>query len=513
MRQIFSHKVKAFFLTAFLLGQVLPAETNYKIHVSSIEIPRTREVNRLSRPFQNDYIVHWQLYTLDADDQAILTDSRQIPDYRVYVSRNDSTFTKKTVVVDSKTDSALVKGLEIGKDRYYFRVEGLRDGQVVAASDVGWVSYGLKMQFGNKIEMKIPLFWPVADLLKLFGVKNLIYDNSTPAGKLAFSLIWYFVFAGLWIVFRRCLPIFRRSSIFPLVDSQKTSSVLNRLDKDYDYEQRLAPRFRFIIEAWKMIIDKINKANHSIKDTVTNSEQPEDQKRAQYNNLMITGYEALHVLRELLIFEYNDPEKDKKMNALIRQILKYFGPNSLFINLKKEPLHINVRNFKDKLSWERIEKDIKEPASARNLSNYPIAKVIAAGIENHMNNIFSWQQASGEVDRAIENRAQSEIQILQEHSSLDWLWNYGALAPLLGLFGTVTGITKVFLEISTQSLTSAPAEMVTKLAGGIFEALWTTIYGLVVGIVLMIVYYYFKNRLEWIYNKWMSLYVHITERL
>jgi len=65
------------------------------------------------------------------------------------------------------------------------------------------------------------------------------------------------------------------------------------------------------------------------------------------------------------------------------------------------------------------------------------------------------------------------------------------LAPLLGLFGTVVGIMKVFAVITTQGTANAQA-----LAGGIAEALITTAAGLAIAIPTLIVYRYFRGKVD-----------------
>ena len=56
-------------------------------------------------------------------------------------------------------------------------------------------------------------------------------------------------------------------------------------------------------------------------------------------------------------------------------------------------------------------------------------------------------------------------------------------APMLGYFGTVTGMIQAFYEMST-------AENVTPtlLAGGIYQALMTTAFGLFIGILAFLGY-------------------------
>ncbi len=124
-------------------------------------------------------------------------------------------------------------------------------------------------------------------------------------------------------------------------------------------------------------------------------------------------------------------------------------------------------------------------------------------------------ESSQEVDRAIENRAVMEIEKLKGLAKLEWLWNLGATAPLIGLFGTVTGISVSFqnLAMQTQKGGTDSSDKIAQLAGGINEALWTTIFGLSAGIFLVIVYYVYKNKMDWIYGKWEEIYVDVSEKL
>ena len=63
------------------------------------------------------------------------------------------------------------------------------------------------------------------------------------------------------------------------------------------------------------------------------------------------------------------------------------------------------------------------------------------------------------------------------------------ISPLLGLLGTILGITKVFREMSLQAAVDNVA-----LAGGIWEALITTIMGLTVAIPTLVFYYLLRLR-------------------
>ena len=98
---------------------------------------------------------------------------------------------------------------------------------------------------------------------------------------------------------------------------------------------------------------------------------------------------------------------------------------------------------------------------------------------------------SWEIERAgrirlteIETVSRQELERLE--SGLGTMATIAAVAPLLGFFGTVTGMVRAFMQI--QNLGGAVNASV--LAGGIWEALITTVGGLVVGIPALLIYNY-----------------------
>jgi len=66
-----------------------------------------------------------------------------------------------------------------------------------------------------------------------------------------------------------------------------------------------------------------------------------------------------------------------------------------------------------------------------------------------------------------------------------------AIAPLLGLLGTVIGMIEVFQQISLLGVGKADV-----LAGGISKALNTTAFGLVVAIPSIVAYRYYESRVD-----------------
>lgn len=65
-------------------------------------------------------------------------------------------------------------------------------------------------------------------------------------------------------------------------------------------------------------------------------------------------------------------------------------------------------------------------------------------------------------------------------------------APLMGLLGTVTGMIRAFMSVEA----FAGRASVSALAGGIWEALLTTAFGLCVAIPAMLVYHYFEGLVD-----------------
>jgi len=87
------------------------------------------------------------------------------------------------------------------------------------------------------------------------------------------------------------------------------------------------------------------------------------------------------------------------------------------------------------------------------------------------------------IQESIETTANLAIHKLEK--GLGWISTISAVAPLVGFLGTVTGMVRVFINIASHSQEGIN---ITLLAGGIWEALLTTVGGLIVGIPAIIFY-------------------------
>ncbi len=100
----------------------------------------------------------------------------------------------------------------------------------------------------------------------------------------------------------------------------------------------------------------------------------------------------------------------------------------------------------------------------------PLARILVKGLQRLGRPIK-------EIEDAIVSAGKQEAYRLE--NKMDWLATIAGVAPMLGFLGTVTGMIAAFQQIQTMEGQVNPS----LLAGGIWEALVTTVFGLIVGIV------------------------------
>jgi biopolymer transport protein ExbB len=87
------------------------------------------------------------------------------------------------------------------------------------------------------------------------------------------------------------------------------------------------------------------------------------------------------------------------------------------------------------------------------------------------------------------------VQMARLERNLSWIGLFIALAPMLGFLGTVVGMVQAF-----DSIEQAGDISPTVVAGGMKVALLTTVFGLIVAIILQIFFNYLVNKIEGIVN-------------
>lgn len=111
----------------------------------------------------------------------------------------------------------------------------------------------------------------------------------------------------------------------------------------------------------------------------------------------------------------------------------------------------------------------------------PLANILRSGL-------LKINESHEDVKDAVEQAARAEVYKLEK--GLGLLASISGIAPLLGFLGTVTGMIAAFRVIEANQGTVNAA----LLAGGIWEALITTAFGLFVGIPVYFMYNYFATR-------------------
>ncbi|HBU44149.1 MAG TPA: flagellar motor protein MotA, partial [Porphyromonadaceae bacterium] len=117
----------------------------------------------------------------------------------------------------------------------------------------------------------------------------------------------------------------------------------------------------------------------------------------------------------------------------------------------------------------------------------PIASIAYQGL-------LRLDQGPDAVERAIVAYGGVQSGLLERN--LSWITLFIALAPSLGFLGTVVGMVMAFDDIQRAGDMSP-----TIVAGGMKVALITTVFGLIVALILQVFYNYILSKLEGILNK------------
>ena len=111
-----------------------------------------------------------------------------------------------------------------------------------------------------------------------------------------------------------------------------------------------------------------------------------------------------------------------------------------------------------------------------------MGRILLSAIMNH-------DRDREELKTIVEDAGRQEVPALDRY--LGVLGTISAIAPLLGLTGTVFGMIRTFAVISEKGIAHP-----SQLAGGISEALITTATGLVIAIPALIFFNYFTSKAD-----------------
>ncbi len=113
-----------------------------------------------------------------------------------------------------------------------------------------------------------------------------------------------------------------------------------------------------------------------------------------------------------------------------------------------------------------------------------------------------------EVETAISDASQREADRI--YANVRWLNLAGGIAPLLGLLGTVWGLIQAFHDTTQLGPSQNRAEY---LARGIYEALVTTLAGLLVAIPAVMLSHYFEGKIGNLFRQIEELMFHLSAQV
>ncbi len=154
------------------------------------------------------------------------------------------------------------------------------------------------------------------------------------------------------------------------------------------------------------------------------------------------------------------------------------------LRLRQE--QIDTKSFMEQISESLKRNKIMEALDLCERTGGPIAAILRAGILKH-------DRPRNEIREAIEDASIHEVPRLERN--LPVLSTVAQIAPLLGLLGTVTGLVKAFQVIESKATALNPVNP-GDLAGGIWEALLATTFGLCVAIPTYVAYNYLVSRVD-----------------
>ena len=155
-------------------------------------------------------------------------------------------------------------------------------------------------------------------------------------------------------------------------------------------------------------------------------------------------------------------------------------------------LYLNMATTNVKKLLSGIEDNVSK-------GDYNGAKELCRNTRGPVASIF--YQGLDRVDEGLENvekaiTSYGGVQMARLESNLTWIALFIALAPSFGFLGTVVGMVQAFDDIEAAGDISP-----TVVAGGMKTALLTTVFGLIVAIILQIFYNYIVSKIESLVNQ------------
>lgn len=143
---------------------------------------------------------------------------------------------------------------------------------------------------------------------------------------------------------------------------------------------------------------------------------------------------------------------------------------------------VKTRKFLTQIKGALDEGGVKKAIEVCENTRGPVASIFHAGL-------LRADRGIDHVEKAIVNAGSIEMAFLER--GLVWLATFIAVAPMLGFLGTVWGMVEAFDNIAAQNDITPSI-----VASGISKALLTTLFGLIVAILMQTAHNFFVSRID-----------------
>ncbi len=143
---------------------------------------------------------------------------------------------------------------------------------------------------------------------------------------------------------------------------------------------------------------------------------------------------------------------------------------------------VDTRKFMGKIQTALKEGGVEAAKEVCENTRGPVASIFHAGLSRFENGV-------DHVEKAIVSAGTIEMAFLER--GLVWLATVVTIAPMLGFTGTVWGMVQAFEDIAKANDISP-----TIVATGISVALLTTLFGLIVAIIVQVFHNFFVSRID-----------------
>ncbi len=228
--------------------------------------------------------------------------------------------------------------------------------------------------------------------------------------------------------------------------------------------------------------------------------------------LAMTGLMLLSSVQD--IYAQTEPVAEKTFHQVLKQRFIEGGPFFMGIVLVTLILGLAIaieRIIYLNMATTNTEKLVNEVEEAMGTGGVEAAKELCRNTKGPVASIFyqgldRMDEGVDAAEKAVVSYGGVQMGLLEKNVS--WLSLFIALAPMLGFMGTVIGMISAFDSIEAAGDIS-PAVV----AGGIKVALLTTVFGLVVAIILQIFYNYIISKIDSIVNNMEDASIKLVDLL